>query len=306
MYFLNSKNIDPVLDKYTEKVNSRIGYSKIPYNSWRLLKKLASSDLVFEVEIKTSNEEVTLYLTNNSLHYEIPVTHGFVNIMKERLIETMYSSTSDPTTSNINVDSKSAKKSTFNMNFDFGPISNGVAISPYGLAILAADGKWLTYNPTNNQTVDVTGFTFNFKGMIYKVPVAISAIAVGDLIVHQSKPMYVTDVTDNNIEVVDILNSEAKKIIPVTNMFGFNFITKITSIINLGTTTPSPEQPFGNIMPMIMADMVFGGSDGDSAFGNMDMSKLAMISMMTGNANPFGSLFNFNGVAGSAPTSNSK
>lgn len=299
MYLLNSSLINLALDEFTEKV--KFGCKKIPYDSWRTLKKLGNTNTDYTVKIETIDENSILYLTDTKtdITSKIFVTDGFAYFIKERTIHMI------DTNSNINAPVPSSRKG-LNMNFDFGPISNGVAISPYGLAILAADGKWLTYNPTNNQTVDVTGFTFNFKGMIYKVPVAISAIAVSDLIVHQSKPMYVTDVTDNNIEVVDILNSEAKKIIPVTNMFGFNFITKITSIINLGTTTPSPEQPFGNIMPMIMADMVFGGSDGDSAFGNMDMSKLAMISMMTGNANPFGSLFNFNGVAGSASTSNSK
>lgn len=46
-------------------------------------------------------------------------------------------------------------------------------------------------------------------------------------------------------------------------------------------------------MPIIMASMVFN-EDEDSTFGNMDMSKLMMISMLSGNSNPFGNMFNFN------------
>lgn len=48
MYLLPSALIDSILNKYTERVNSKSGYYKIPYESWRLLKKLASSDLIFE------------------------------------------------------------------------------------------------------------------------------------------------------------------------------------------------------------------------------------------------------------------
>ena len=179
------------------------------------------------------------------------------------------------------------------MNFDFGPINKGVAISPYGLAVLTADYRWLTYNPATAQTVEVTGFTFDFKGMIYKIPATIKDVSVGDLIIHQKKPMYVTEITDSNIGVVDIINSEVKTVIPITNMFGFNFITKIVSFLNFGSSAPTEEQPFGNIMPIIMASMVFN-EDEDSTFGNMDMSKLMMISMLSGNSNPFGNMFNFN------------
>lgn len=129
MYLLPSS----ILNKYTERVNSKSGYYKIPYESWRLLKKLASSDLIFEVETKLKNGEIHLCLTSDSLHYEIPVTYGFVNVM---------------TDTNSTYPMPAKKKTALNMNFDFGPINEGVAISPYGLAILAATA----------QTVEVTDF----------------------------------------------------------------------------------------------------------------------------------------------------
>lgn len=222
---------------------------------------------IFEVETKLKNGEIHLCLTSDSLHYEIPVTYGFVNVMKERLIKMTDTNSAYPM--------PAKKKTALNMNFDFGPINEGVAISPYGLAVLTADYRWLTYNPATAQTVEVTGFTFDFKGMIYKIP----DISAGDLIIHQKKPMY----TDSNIGVVDIINSEVKTVIPITNMFGFNFITKIVSFLNFGSSTPTEEQPFGNIMPIIMASMVFN---------EMDMSKLMMISMLSGNSNPFGNNLN--------------
>lgn len=142
MYLLPSALIDSILNKYTERVNSKSGYYKIPYESWRLLKKLASSDLIFEVETKLKNGEIHLCLTSDSLHYEIPVTYGFVNVMKERLIKM--------TDTNSTYSMPAKKKTALNMNFDFGPINEGVAISPYGLAVLTADYRWLTYNPATS------------------------------------------------------------------------------------------------------------------------------------------------------------
>lgn len=277
MYRLSSKDIDPILDKYTEKVNSKTGYYKIPYDSWRLLKKLASSELTFEVETKIRCGEIFLLLNSGSFHYDIPVTYSFVSIMKERLTKAMYTDSNSTTTN------PKPNKPSFNMNIDFGPCGDEVAFSPYGLAIRNSKGEYFTYNPTSKQTIDVTGFTFSFQNMVYRMPVAASAVKEGDMIIHKHHPMFVSAVDGSNIEVVDILESEVKTVIPTSNPFGFNFITKIMPIINFGNTAPSPDQPFGNLMPMMMANMVFGDNDGNSS----DMGKMFMLSTMMGNSNPF-------------------
>lgn len=278
MYRLSSKDIDPILDKYTEKVNSKTGYYKIPYDSWRLLKKLASSELTFEVETKIRCGEIFLLLNSGSFHYDIPVTYGFVSIMKERLTKAMYTDSNSATTN------PKPNKSSFNMNIDFGPCGDEVAFSPYGLAIRNSKGEYFTYNPTSKQTIDVTGFTFTFQNMVYRMPVAASAVKEGDMIIHKHHPMFVSSISEGNIEVIDILESEVKTVIPTSNPFGFNFITKIMPIVNFGNTAPSPDQPFGNLMPMMMASMVFGDNKGNN--GN-DMGKMFMLSAMMGNSNPF-------------------
>lgn len=278
MYRLSSKDIDPILDKYTEKVNSKTGYYKIPYDSWRLLKKLASSELTFEVETKIRCGEIFLLLNSGSFHYDIPITYGFVSIMKERLTKAMYTDSNSATTN------FKPNKPSFNMNIDFGPCGDEVAFSPYGLAIRNSKGEYFTYNPTSKQTIDVTGFTFTFQNMVYRMPVAASAVKEGDMIIHKHHPMFVSSISEGNIEVIDILESEVKTVIPTSNPFGFNFITKIMPIVNFGNTAPSPDQPFGNLMPMMMASMVFGDNEGNN--GN-DMGKMFMLSAMMGNSNPF-------------------
>lgn len=174
------------------------------------------------------------------------------------------------------------------MNFDFGPFTEPgvVALSPYGIAIRSSKGEYLTYNAATGATVDVTGFTFDFQKMIYKMPVAIKDLRAGDMVLHRGKPMYVQSVEEDGIHCIDILNSEAKVIVPVTNMFGFNFVTKVVSLMNFNAAQPSAENPFGNLMPFMMMSSVMG-DDSDN-----DFSKMMMMSMMMGGPNPFTAMFN--------------
>lgn len=173
------------------------------------------------------------------------------------------------------------------MNFDFGPFTESgvVALSPYGIAVRSSKGEYLTYNAVTSATIDVTGFTFDFQKMIYKMPAAIKDLRAGDMVLHRGKPMYVQSVEEDGIHCIDILNSEAKVIVPVTNMFGFNFVTKVVSLMNFNAAQPSAENPFGNLMPFMMMSSVMG-DDSDN-----DFSKMMMMSMMMGGSNPFAAMF---------------
>ena len=181
-------------------------------------------------------------------------------------------------------------------NFDFGPVTNGrVALSPYGLAIMQGD-HWYAFNAATRQTIDVTGFTFDMKGMIYKMPVAANAVAPGDMILHNGNPMYVVATGGTKLTAVDLVQSEEKTVIPVTNIFNFNFVTKVVSLVNLGFMQPTADQPFGNLMPMMMLSSLLGEDNKGNVFGgDNDLVKLMMVSSMMGNnsQNPFGQLFSF-------------
>ena len=136
-------------------------------------------------------------------------------------------------------------------------------------------------NAVTGATIDVTGFTFDFQ----KMPAAIKDLRAGDMVLHRGKPMYVQSVEEDGIHCIDILNSEAKVIVPVTNMFGFNFVTKVVSLMNFNAAQPSAENPFGNLMPFMMMSSVMG-DDSDN-----DFSKMMMMSMMMGGSNPFAAMF---------------
>ena len=155
-------------------------------------------------------------------------------------------------------------------NFDFGPCTNDqVRMSMYGLAIKNASGEWVSYN--DGQVVNVDVLNFDGAKYMFKMPVAVKDIAVGDIVIHNRVPMFVESV-ENGIHVVDIRAGEKKEILPTTNMFGFNFVTKIVSLFNAFQSSPTPDQPFGNMLPFLMLN----GEDGKS----MDSDTMLMFMMM--------------------------
>lgn len=172
-------------------------------------------------------------------------------------------------------------------NFDFGPCSNdNIRMSIYGLAVQNNAGIWVSYN--NGQIVDVDVFNFDGRQYMFKMPVAIKDIKVGDIVIHNRVPMFVTSTEGGSISAVDVRAGEAKTIIPTTNMFGFNFVTKIVSMFDAFTGAPTADQPFGNMLPFIMMGegkdidpmmMFFLMNQGN---GNFDMSNPMMLYFMMG------------------------
>lgn len=144
----------------------------------------------------------------------------------------------------------------FNLNFDFGPVKDKtVTLSPFGIAIKSANSEdYCYYNPDTCEITDCTPFTFDTGKFLYKMPVAVSAIAVGDVIVHRGHPMFVKGYEDEEgrICVIDVAAAEEKFILPVKNMFGFNFVTKIVSLLDMKNNGASAETPFGNMLPFLM------------------------------------------------------
>ena len=171
---------------------------------------------------------------------------------------------------NKNKEEKKEEKSMLK-NFDFGPCTNdNVRMSLYGLAVKNSAGSWVSYNKDSKQIIDVDILNFDGRKFLFKMPVAIDQIAVGDIVIHNRVPMFVTDLKDG-IHAVDAVAGEAKTIIPTTNMFGLNFVTKVVSLLDVYSKAPTPDQPFGNLLPiMLMKD------------GNMDSNTLFALSMMNG------------------------
>ena len=121
---------------------------------------------------------------------------------------------------NLNINTEEKEDMTTNkfMNFEFGPCTgNNIRMSMYGLAVKNASGTWVSYDAANGSIMDVDVFNFDGSKFLYKMPVALSEICAGDVIIHARKPMYVTQVTDRTMFAVDPVDGEVKEIMP-TNL----------------------------------------------------------------------------------------
>ena len=165
-------------------------------------------------------------------------------------------------------------------NFDFGPCANdNVRMSMYGIAIKNAAGTYVSYDAANGEIIDVDVFNFDGGKYMFKLPVAIKDVKVGDVIIHNRTPMFVVGFAENtgDLIAVDIRAGEKKTIMPMRNMFHFDFVTKIVSLFDMnGVTQPSSDMPFGNMLPLMMM------SDDNK---DMDMKDILMMSMLANGGN---------------------
>ena len=182
---------------------------------------------------------------------------------------------------NISENKKEKEDMNFFKNFEFGPVKNDtVRLSPYGLAVKNLDGSWVAYDGASDSIIDVDVFNFEGKNLIYKIPAAPHTIRTGDMIVHQGKAMcVVADVSEGNtcVSVIDPRAGESKEILFTKSPFGFTFVTKLVSLLDMSGIGANTDSPFGNLLPLAM----MGDKDCDA--GTM----MAMMMMMNGGSCDF-------------------
>lgn len=168
-------------------------------------------------------------------------------------------------------------------NFDFGKITNdSIRMSMYGMAVKNTSGVWTAYDKSTGDLMDVDVFNFDGSNFLFKMPVAIKDIAVGDVVIHARKPMFVISKTEaGDLVAIDPVAGEKKTIMPSKNMFGFNFATKVISLFdNLMGQTPTSENPFGNLWMLMLMD------------GKSDMKDMLIPMMLMNQANGSTNAFN--------------
>ena len=169
------------------------------------------------------------------------------------------------------LENKEEDKKMKGFNFNFGPCTNdNIRMSMYGLAVQNTNGEWVSYN--NGDIVNVDIFNFDGRKFMFKMPCTFKDIKVGDILIHNKKPMFVEDIADveGTVIVVDPMAGERKEIIPTKNMFGFNVYTKVVSMFDAFACAPTADQPFGNMLPFLMME------------DNKDMDPMMLMMMMNG------------------------
>lgn len=291
-------------------------YTRLPYDVWKSLIKMQKDNCCTvrmsrcDDFINITNIHRGVSISNNDNSFNSYINDYWNDIRKtalltEELKDDNYWSSSAlkeygskticDYNNNIITKKESENNNMNTFNFDFGPVTNNqVHLSPYGMAIKNSQGTWVAYN--GSDVIDVDIFNFDAKKFLYKMPVAIKDIAVGDVVIHNRLPMFVIDVKEG-IKVVDVYSGEKKEILLTKNMFGFDFATKVVSILDFSksATAASADNPFGSMLPFFLLSneedmdpmtlLLLTANNGVMGNSAMDFSNPFMIMALMGDKN---------------------
>lgn len=198
----------------------------------------------------------------------------------------------------LNDNNNKENKKMNGINFDFGKVtSDAVRLSLYGIAVKSVNGNYVSYDPKSHSIMDVEVVNMPVNGMLYKIPVAIKDIKAGDVVIHNKVPMFVVEVHESTVKVIDIREGAEKEIYPTKNIFNFNFMTKIVSLLDMSNTGANADNPFGNMLPFLM--MSDNNKDIDPMMfmlmsgGKFDMSNPMMMYFMMKDGDKSSDMFPF-------------
>jgi hypothetical protein len=259
---------DKLFRTFGKQVNSRM-WRPMEYSAWKRLDnflKSVNDKVMFSIGCRDG--EVEIYSKNFEMLLEEDC--GFAQFLCEEIIyaEEVESCWDEEDNLDKNMKENEDMKG---FNFDFGPCTNdGIKMSMYGIALRNAAGTYVSYDKKSGDIIDVDCLNFDGGQFLFKMPVAVKDIKIGDVVIHNKTAMFVTSV-ENGVSVVDIRAGEIKTIIPTKSMFGFDFITKIVSMFDAVSGAPSPSEPFGNMLPFLMMQD-----------GKMDTNTMMAMMMMNG------------------------
>ena len=232
----------------------------------------ASTSFSTDTSINTGTGTGTSYSTNTSTNVD-----GNLFIDLSQLKDYQFFTPYTPPTvelvessknSQLNKNNRKEENKMFNRilnNLEFGSCDNEVKMSIYGPAFLSRDGGYVAFN--SDEMIDVTGATFDFECM-YKMPVSFADVDIGDYIWHNGRFVRVIEETDRNSMIcMDMFNKEEVTVIPVTNIFGFNFFTKLVNLVDgiFEDNVVDEEHPFGSMLPFLMMNNS-NNNDSSNAF----------------------------------------
>lgn len=160
-------------------------------------------------------------------------------------------------------------------NMEFGKVNtNAIKYSVAGLAFRGNDGNYLTYDLDKMEATNIGDMVFDFDS-IFVMPAATKDIQRGDIIKHQSIYVIVKNKNeDNTIAAINPITATEVTIIPVKNVFGFNYVSKVVNMF--AGMAPDGDNPFGDMNKMFPM-MMLAGEENDM------FTTLAMMNMFNGN-----------------------
>lgn len=272
----NSDDVKSLLE-FVAKKDGRIAYI------WDNERNIYLDNTI--VEVKATNGEYIIvapseesqYLIGESIDQEPSIEELLKSLLGDTENDMTYEKCCDTerkcAVAEENKEEKKVKEETnmfSNLGSSFGKIgSDQFRLSINGLAVKGKDGKYITFNPETRELVEVTtGFFDDMKDLLFLMPT--TELEVGDIILHQNKPYYITVSKDNVVKGVDFEDAIESTLVPKTNVFGMKYYTKVFNC--LGTNNILGTDIASNPM---MAYALMGGKD-------FDLSKIMMFQALSG------------------------
>lgn len=243
-YPLTNKEFDTIFQRFNKEVYAG-NYSKMPYQDWKLFTRSIAENKDFCLIFLLKTQTVQVFINRAFMVYK--EDDGSFGTF---LFNNVYTSIENNNTTN------DEESNFMKFNFDFGPVNaNTVRMSMYGLAVKNRTGTWVSYDAKSGDIMDVDVFNFDGAKFLYRMPVAMKDIAVGDVVIHQGAPMFVVAIAADGkaFTAVDPIAGERKEVMLAKSPFGFNFATKVVNFLGDALTGGvNADNPFGNLGLMMM------------------------------------------------------
>lgn len=136
-------------------------------------------------------------------------------------------------------------------NMQFGKIeTEEIKYSFKGIAYKTNDDTYVCYDVATEELTDVNQMVFDMPIMV--MPLAKKDLKVGDIIQHNNQFVIVKEIKDKSIDAIKPNVQEIVQIIPSKSIFGFDFYSKVVNIFENISTDANQDNPFGNMLPMLM------------------------------------------------------
>lgn len=161
--------------------------------------------------------------------------------------------------------------------FAFSPITGGLALRK------GISNDFVAYNKDSKELTDVSGLTLKFDVPAFKLPVAVSQVAVGDIVIHNAEFAYVTKKADGYLETINPEKAVRGSVIPTKNaLLGAAFYTVVKTLDAAGEGGFNPMLLMAlnkggdksDLLPLLLAS---GGIGGQGKAGAIDPTMLMLL-----------------------------
>lgn len=266
---------DGSLGTYLSYIHVRQLYDNADYDLWQERYNRTAWQDIPKAVINESQDVAKVVINEKGLHID---GKNINNIIDETAI--------------LSINRKENNNMNLFKGFDFGSCENdNVKVSIYGIAVKNATGTWVSYDPNSGNIIDVDILNFDAK-YLYKMPVAIKDVSESDVIIHNRKPMFVSKVEGSKILAIDPAAGEEKVVILTKSPFNFDFVTKVVNLFEGYFDAPSEDNPFGNLLPLMLLNNDKGSTDNllpllflNGGMGNTTMQNPMMLYLLLDKGN---------------------